>query len=74
MKHLRYYLGRKCTNTSDIDIAIIGSKEKEINLTTFDKLLERTIFLHFYPSFKEMKKELKQSILSGISIAGGIEL
>src|SRR3989338_8023117 len=30
-------------NRSDIDIAIIGIKEKEVDLNKFDKLLERTI-------------------------------
>ena len=62
------------TKDSDIDIAIINSKEKKTELTRFDRLLERTIFLHFYPSFKEIKKELKDNILSGIILAGGVEL
>jgi len=61
------------TIKSDIDIAIIG-KEKKIDLIKFDKLLERRIFLHFYPSLKEMKKELKENILNGIILFGGIEL
>ncbi len=62
------------TDRSDIDIAIIGSSEKEIELTKFDKLLERTVFLHFYSSFKTIEKELKENILSGIIFIGGIEL
>ena len=61
------------TIKSDIDIAIIG-KEKKIDLIKFDKLLERRIFLHFYPSLKEMKKELKENILNGIILFGGVEL
>lgn len=62
------------TDRSDIDIAIIGSSEKKIELTKFDKLLERTVFLHFYSSFKTIEKELKENILSGIILIGGIEL
>lgn len=62
------------TIKSDIDIAVVGSKEKEVELTKFDKLLERTIFLHFYSSFGEIKKELKENIFLGIILAGGIEL
>jgi len=62
------------TVKSDIDLAIIRSKEKKIDLTKFDKKLERTVFLHFYPSLNEIKKELRESILNGIVLAGGIEL
>ena len=60
--------------TSDIDIAIIGSKEKEINLTKFDKLLEREIIINFYSSFKEIHKHLRDSILNGILLSGSIDL
>ncbi len=62
------------TTTSDIDIAIIGRKEKNPDLTKFDKILERIIFLNFYPSFKEIHKHLKENIFNGIVLAGGIEL
>ncbi len=59
---------------SDIDIAIIGIKEKPLNLIKFDKKLERTIFVNFYPSFKQIHKHLKDSILNGITLVGGVEL
>lgn len=62
------------TANSDIDIAIIGSKETDVQLTKFDKLLERTIMLHFYEDFKEINKNLKDSILNGITLEGVIEL
>lgn len=62
------------TIKSDIDIAIIGSKEKKLDLIKFDKLLERTVYLHFYSSLKEIKKELKENILNGITLVGGVEL
>lgn len=59
---------------SDIDIAVIGTKRKEIELTEFDKKLERTIFINFYPSFKEIHKHLKDNILKGIILSGGVDL
>ena len=68
-----YAVGEDMLN-SDIDIAIIGSKEKNIDLEEFEKILERGIHLNFYPSFKEIHKDLKENIFNGIVLAGGIEL
>ncbi len=59
---------------SDIDIAVIGSKEKQLKLGEFDKKLERTVFINFYPSFKEIHKHLKDNILNGIVLSGSIDL
>ena len=59
---------------SDIDIAIIGTKEKEINLTKFNKLLEREIIINFYPSFKKIHKHLKDNILNGILLSGSVDI
>lgn len=61
-------------HTSDIDIAIIGTKGKEIELTKFDKMLERTVIINFYPSFKEIHKHLKDNILNGILLSGSVDL
>ncbi|MBU2496515.1 MAG: nucleotidyltransferase domain-containing protein [Nanoarchaeota archaeon] len=62
------------TIKSDIDIAIIGRKEKDIELTKFEKILERNIFINFYPSFKEIHKNLRENIFNGIVLIGGVEL
>lgn len=62
------------TTKSDIDIAIIGAKEKNIDRISFQKLLEREIILNFYPSMKEIHKELRENICNGIVLVGGIEL
>ncbi|MBI2045051.1 nucleotidyltransferase domain-containing protein [Candidatus Pacearchaeota archaeon] len=59
---------------SDIDIAIIGTKSKEIKLTEFNKKLERTVIINFYPSFKEIHKHLKDNILNGIVLSGSVDL
>jgi len=61
------------TTTSDIDIAVIGSKEKEIKLTSFDKLLERTIFINFYFDWNIKNNNLKNNILNGVVLRGSIE-
>lgn len=59
---------------SDIDIAVVGRKDKLIDLTDYEKLLERTINLSFYGSFKEIHKHLRENICNGITLAGGVEL
>lgn len=61
-------------NSSDIDIAIIGAKEKHLKLAKFEKLLERKIIINFYSSFKEIHKHLKENIFNGFLLSGGIEL
>ena len=59
---------------SDIDIAIVGTRGKEIGLTNFDKLLERTISINFYKSWGEIHKHLKNNILNGVILSGGVDL
>ncbi len=62
------------TITSDIDIAIIESKQKIINRKPFEKKLKRTININFYNSFKDVHKELKENLCNGTVLIGGIEL
>lgn len=62
------------TINSDIDIAVIGRKEKKISLIEFEKLFERKIIINFYSSFKDIHKHLKENLCNGIILAGGIEL
>ncbi|MBM3234084.1 winged helix-turn-helix transcriptional regulator [Candidatus Pacearchaeota archaeon] len=59
---------------SDIDIAVIGSKEREISLEKYEKLVQRKINLQFYPSLKNIEINLKSNILNGITLKGGIDL
>jgi predicted nucleotidyltransferase len=68
------WIGETEDSRSDIDVAIIGSKEKAINLTEFDKKLERAISLNFYDSWKDIHKHLRNNILDGITLSGGVEL
>lgn len=61
-------------HTSDIDIAIIGSKGKELDLKKFNKTLERQIMINHYKQFKEINNNLRNNILNGIVLSGTIEL
>lgn len=62
------------TIESDIDIAIIGSREKDIDVERFSRLLERKIPLNFYDNFNEINKNLRENILNGIVLSGGVKL
>lgn len=62
------------TFSSDIDISIIGSKGKEIDILKYEKKLERKLRVNFFGSIKEINKELKENLFNGIVLSGGIEL
>lgn len=59
---------------SDIDVAVVGAKDKVIDLTMFEKKLMKEIRINFYRSFKEINNELKGNIFGGILLSGWIEL
>jgi predicted nucleotidyltransferase len=63
----------KDSHKSDIDIAIISRKKKDINLEKFEKLLDREITLNFYDSWN-IDKHLRNNILNGIVLSGSVEL
>ncbi|MBS3100308.1 nucleotidyltransferase domain-containing protein [Candidatus Pacearchaeota archaeon] len=62
------------TQNSDIDIAIIGSKKREVEIKTFEKMFNKKIILQFYEDFNKLHKNLKESILNGIILKGSIKL
>ena len=62
------------TINSDIDIAVIGRKDKIINISEYEKAFFRKININFYSSFKEIHKNLRENILNGIILTGGVEL
>ena len=62
------------TVKSDVDIAIIGTKGKKIEFEEFEKKLNREIIINYYPSFKEIHKHLRDSVLSGILLLGSVDL
>lgn len=59
---------------SDIDIAVIGRKEKKLNLEKFEKVFSKKIVVQFYDSFKDKHKNIKESVLNGILLKGNVEL
>jgi len=59
---------------SDIDIAVINRKDKQIDLTKYEELLERKININVYDSFKNIHKNLKENLCNGIMLTGGVEL
>ena len=62
------------TNSSDIDIAIVGRREKDVKLEYFERMLDRRITLSFYGSFGRIHKNLRENLFNGIILAGGVEL
>ena len=59
---------------SDVDIAVIGTKGKPVDTVRFDKMFERTVNINFYKSWKDIHSSLKENILNGIILEGGVEL
>ena len=68
-----YSLGED-TEKSDIDIAVICSKQKHIDMIRFEKLLERNITIQFYEHLNRINRNLRSNILNGITLSGSIEL
>ncbi len=68
------WFSEKDERNSDIDLAIIGTKGKEAELTKYGQLLERNISINFYKSWNDIHKHLKDNILNGIVLSGGIDL
>ncbi|MEK6823824.1 MAG: nucleotidyltransferase domain-containing protein [Nanoarchaeota archaeon] len=62
------------TFSSDIDLAIIGRKEKSIDSSKFEKILKKKIALNFYNNFKIIDKNLKNNLLNGVVLSGVLEL
>jgi predicted nucleotidyltransferase len=68
------YAAGEDTMRSDIDIAIIGSGEKKVQLGEFEKALQRQITLNYYKSFRDVDRHLLNNILNCITLKGAVEL
>lgn len=66
------YSSGEDTEESDIDLAIIGYKEKKTDLIKFENKLQRKIQLHFLDDIEEINKNLRESIINGITLKGSI--
>jgi len=62
------------TLRSDIDLAVIGSKEKDIDLSRFEKTLERPIVMNYFKSFKSIDNHLLNNIVNGITLKGAVDI
>ncbi len=62
------------TEESDIDMAIIGYNDKKMDLTLFENKLQRKIQLHFFSDLKKIEKNLRESIINGITLKGSITI
>ncbi len=61
-------------HTSDIDIAVIGRKNKKLSLDKFEKMLQRSIQVQFYDSWGKIQDNLRNNILNGIVLEGSVSL
>lgn len=61
------------TKNSDIDLFIQG-EEKEINLARFEKILKHKVQLFFSKDLSKLSEGLKNNIINGSTISGGLEL
>ncbi|MFH1396374.1 MAG: nucleotidyltransferase domain-containing protein [archaeon] len=62
------------TIKSDLDIAVIGRKDKLLKLQKYEKSLQRTININFYDSWKDIHTNLKNNILNGFILHGSVVL
>jgi predicted nucleotidyltransferase len=62
------------TVKSDIDLAVVGAKEKSANLEKYEEFLERKININTYKTFKEINKNLRDNLLNGTVLAGRVSL
>ncbi len=58
---------------SDIDLAIIGRKEKKVDLSEYEKLFGKEIRINFYDTLSGVHKHLRENICRGIVLSGSIE-
>ncbi|MBW6462338.1 MAG: nucleotidyltransferase domain-containing protein [DPANN group archaeon] len=61
------------TEESYIDIFIVSSTKKEIDVNTYETELKRKIHIIKKSDFSILPKELKTNIINGIVLYGGIE-
>lgn len=67
-----YSKGESIEN-SDIDLFVLG-KQKKIEISDYEKKLNKKIHLLFKKSIKEIPSELKNNILNGIILKGYIKV
>ncbi len=62
------------TETSDIDIAVIGRGQKNLDMGRYQEALRRKINVNFYDSWGKIHRHLRNNILNGIILHGSVEI
>lgn len=61
------------TSESDVDIAIVGSERKDLDLAAFEEALERDVNINFYTDTKDLDRHFRNNLLNGIVLSGSVE-
>src|SRR3989338_6504446 len=61
------------TETSDIDLFVIA-KEKDLDLSEYEKMLKRKVHIIFESDLKKVPKELMNNVINGIVVYGYLEV
>lgn len=67
------YAKGESVENSDIDIFIIG-KEKKLDISSFEKKLNKKIHLMFEPNTGKIPKELKNNLINGVVLKGYLKI
>jgi len=68
------YLEGQDKEDSDIDIAIIGGRDREIELSQFEEELSRSIELIYVEDAKTENKDFRNTLANGYVVQGYLEL
>ena len=61
------------TKKSDIDLCVI-SKQKNLNLSKYEKIINRKINILYTDNFNKLSNELKNNIINGIVLSGYLKV
>ncbi len=67
------YSSGEDTEESDIDVAVIGYKKKELDLIKYENTLQRKVQIHYFKEFNDVSKNLRENIINGIKLKGSIK-
>ncbi|MFT4311215.1 MAG: nucleotidyltransferase family protein [Candidatus Woesearchaeota archaeon] len=68
------YLRGEDHKNSDIDLAVFKKTKKQLELSEFERKLNRKININYYENVNELDKHLKNNIVNGFVLFGGLEL
>ena len=68
------YSNGEDTVQSDIDLAFIGIKYKDLDFKKFESILKRKININSYESFKKIDKHILNNMLNGILLKGAVQI